>query len=491
MPIRRALIAFAFLPFLASADVHYTLTADPQNKSVRVTITLDKPNPEESFHIPAWCPGFYFLQHFEKKISDFKAVDPSGADLKVDHSKDPRGWTVSDPEQKPITVSYRVLGDDPGLGFFGTSVLSKTAFVNGASAFMYVDGRLTELTNLKITVPEGWDVATPADPDDRGGYKASGYDEMTDHPIQMGLFEVRKFEQGGIPYEVVFVSPDQKYQPDLDAETARIKAIALPALKLFGSASFKRYIFFIHLAVGNFNGGLEHRACNVQAVRNTKPLDIDDLAAHEYFHAWNVKQIRPKILGPFDYTKEQRTANLWFAEGVTDYYAKITTYRSGLHDENWLLGQLSDQVSQLQHSRDRLRFTLADCSRLTWDDTGFSYGDLSYYVKGLLVGWIFDAVIRDATDGEKSLDDVMRLMYQRYHLPQPGFDEGGILAAINEVSGADFTQLYNQMVNSTLELPYDLLEKIGIKVDPSNGDVSMAENASAHASNLGKSWLAR
>ncbi|MFI5387456.1 MAG: hypothetical protein ACHQ50_15215, partial [Fimbriimonadales bacterium] len=297
--------------------------------------------------------------------------------------------------------------------------------------------------------------------------------------------------QAGIPFEVVFVSTDQQYRPNLDEETARLKAIALPALKMFGGASFKRYIFFIHLAIGNFSGGLEHRACNVQAVRSTRPLDIDDLAAHEYFHAWNVKQIRPKILGPFDYTKEQRTANLWFAEGVTDYYAKITTYRSGLQDLNWLLRDLGSQVANLQHGTNRLRYTLADCSRLTWDDSGFGYGDLSYYVKGLIVGWIFDAVIRDATEGEKSLDDVMKLMYKRYQLPQPGYEEGGVLAAINEVSGSDYTLLYNRMVNSTDELPYEVLEKIGITVDANTNNVTVDPQASARAVEFRRAWLAR
>ncbi len=491
MPLRRALLALGLLPSVCLADLHYTLAPEPDNKSVRVTVTVDNPKLEEDFRIPAWCPGFYFLQTYQRKISDFKAVDPSGADLHVSHDEGSREWKVSDPDQKPITASYRVLGDDAGLGFFGTNVRPKTAFVNGPSAFMYVVGRLTEPTKLKVSLPEGWDVSTPADPDEGGGYKANGYDEMIDHPIQMGLFERRKFELSGIPFEVVYVSLDQQYRPNLDEETARLKAVAAPAIKLFGGAGFKRYTFFIHLAVGNFSGGLEHRACNVQAVRGSRPLDIDDLAAHEYFHAWNVKQIRPKILGPFDYTKEQRTANLWFAEGVTDYYAKITTYRSGLQDQRWLLRELGGQVAGLQRSQNRLKFSLADASRLTWDDSGFGYGDLSYYTKGLLVGWIFDALIRDATDGEKSLDDVMRLMFKRFRLPQPGYEEGGILTAINEVSGSDFSQLYSIMVNSTEELPYDQLEKIGVTVDPANGNVTLNPNAGDKASGLRKAWLNR
>jgi len=491
MTIRPAFAALALFPTLCLADVRYTLAPEVTSKTVRITVGVDQPGTEESFRIPAWCPGFYFLLPYQEKISDFKAVDSNGVSLKVDHSQDVREWTVSDPDKKPMVVSYRVLGDDPGLGFFGTSVLPHTAFVNGPSAFMYAVGRLKERTALRINLPEGWEVATAADLDEKGGYKATDYDELIDHPIQMGHFETRKFVQGGIPFEVVFVAPDQKYNPNLDSETERLKAIALPALKLFGGAQFKRYIFFIHLAVGNFDGGLEHRACNVQAVANARTLNIDDLAAHEYFHAWNVKQIRPRMLGPFDYTAEQRTANLWFAEGVTDYYAKITTYRSGLKDRSWLLHDFSGQVSALQHSANRKSYTLADASKLAWEHGGFGIGDLSYYVKGLLVGWIFDALIRDATDGEKSLDDVMRLMYKRYHLPQPGYDENGILSAINEVTGGDYTELYNQMVNSTEELPYNLLERIGISVDLDSGIATADQKVSGKPADLRKSWLDR
>jgi predicted metalloprotease with PDZ domain len=458
---------------------------------VRVTITLSDPKAEESFAIPAWCPGFYFIQHYEDKISDFKAVDPSGNPLKVAHSSSSRQWTVADPNGDPMTVSYRVLGDDPGLGFFGTSVLSHTAFVNGPSAFMYAAGRLQEPTKLNVKVPPGWKIATPMDPASEGQYRASGYDELIDHPIQMGQFETRHFIQGGIPFEVVFVSRDQQYRCNLDEETERLKVLSLPALKLFGNAQFKRYTYFIHLAVGNFNGGLEHRASNVQAIQNGRPLNIDDLAAHEYFHAWNVKQIRPKLLGPFDYSKEQRTGNLWFAEGVTDYYAKITTYRSGLQDQTWLFRELGNQIAELQRGNTRKQYSVAEASRQCWEFGGFGVKDLSYYVKGLLIGWIFDAVIRDATDGDKSLDDVMKLMYKRHQLPAPGYEESGVLAAINEVSGSDFTALYNRMVNTTDELPYELLGKLALTVDSRSGRVLLDESAPQKAMGLRKAWLNR
>ncbi len=489
MPFRRALLTLALLPAIAAADLHYTLAPEPQHKSVRVTIVVEKPNATETFRIPAWCPGFYFLLNYEKKISDFKAVDGAGKELAVEHGFDPRQWTVKDPSKKPITISYRVLGDDPGLGFFGTSVIAHTAFVNGPSAFMYDPERLTEPVSLKVTLPDRWDIATSMD-SAPGGYKASGYDELADHPIQMGHFERRKFEIKRVPFEVIFVSKDQQYRPNLTDETERLRRLSAPAIELFGGAPFKRYVYIFHLAVGDFNGGLEHRASNTQAINNTRPLGIDELATHEYFHAWNVKNIRPKVLGPFDYTRPNRTSNLWFAEGVTDYYAYLTAYRTGLHDANWLMRSISGQIRDLQRSKVRLQKTLAQSSSETWENGGFGIGDLSYYTKGLLVGWIFDAAIRGATNGQKSLDDVMRLMYARYRLPQVGYAEDGILNAINEVGGTDFTELYHRMVDSTDDLPYEQVRQMGLVLDPDLNAV-FDVSADTKAVKLRNGWLSR
>jgi len=218
------------------------------------------------------------------------------------------------------------------------------------------------------------------------------------------------------------------------------------------------------LEIGNFSGGLEHRACNVQAVANSTELHLDDLAAHEYFHAWNVKQIRPLILGPFDYTQPQRTGNLWFAEGVTDYYSKLHTYQSGLQNEDWLKSQLLGQIEDLQNGHTRKVKTVEESSRECWNSDGFGLGDLSYYTKGLLAGFIFDAAIIDATSGTKTLDDLMRLLYLQHKLPKPGYGEDDLRVAINDVAGQDLSDLYNKMIRSTEDLPYGLLRKIGLRV---------------------------
>lgn len=460
--MKRLLPFLLGLPVFAHADLHYTLEPLPKAQSVRVSITMDQSNARESFRIPAWTPGMYLLMKFQDKISDVKATDPHGKVLAIEKVEG-RKWVVSNPAKTPITLSYRVLGDDPGLGFFRVNVRDDKAYVNGAAAFMYADGRLLEKTTLKLKLQDGWDVATGME-EDGTGYRADGYDEFIDHPLQLGKFTRRKFTVQGVPYEAIYVAPDNDVRCDVDVETERLRKLSIPTMKMFGGASFKKYLFIIHLAVGDFSGGLEHRACNVQAVSNSKPLNLDELAVHEYVHAWNVKQIRPKVLGPFDYTKEVRTGNLWFSEGVTDYYGFMHTYASGVLDEKWLLSSLAGQVNELERGRTWHSKTVEDASRENWDNGGFGVGDLSYYTKGLLIGWIFDSVIRSSTNGQKSLDDVMRLLYTRHKLPNPGFDDDGIMAAISEVAGRDLSSLYKDMVRSTKPLPYDLLGEMGIKV---------------------------
>jgi len=501
--MKRLLPLLLCVPAFACADIHYTLEPMTAAKSVRVAVTMDSSGVKEVFRIPAWTPGMYELMKYQEKVSDVKAANPDGGVLTVTPTLDKRGWEVANPTGKPITVSYRVLGDDPGLGFFGVNVNDKQAYVNGAAAFMYVDGHLTDKTTLALKLPIGWDVATAMEPGS-GGWKADGYDEFIDHPLQLGEFTRKRFTVEGVPFEAIFVAPDGQIRCNPDVEAERLRKLSIPTMKMFHGSAFKKYLYIIHLSIGNFSGGLEHRACNVQAVSNVKPLNLDELAVHEYVHAWNVKQIRPKVLGPFDYTKECRTGNLWFAEGVTDYYGTMHTYASGVLDEAWLLGALGQQVSDLEHGKTRLTKTVEDSSRETWDNGGFGVGDLSYYTKGLLIGWIFDAEIRSLTHGAKSLDDVMRLLYARCKLPNPGYDEDGLMATINEVAGKDLSGLYRDMVRSTKGLPYGLLKDLGMLVitpgqEIPGGNGAKADqfmvvkdpDASAKVSQLRSAWLKR
>jgi len=441
--------------------VRYRAEPIPAAQTLAVSVSVDAPAPRQTFVIPGWTPGYYQLRRSDLKISDVRATTEDGRPLKVSRSGT-LGWTVDSSNAKRLVLSYRVLADDPGLGFFGVSVAKDQAFINGPAAFMYPEGRASEGTELRLKLPEGWDVATGMDKRD-DAYVAGDYDELVDHPLQLGRFVRRTFDVEGVPFEAVFVA-EAKPAVNTAMETERLKRLSEPVVRMFGGAPFKRYVYIIHLAVGEFSGGLEHRASSVVALPNAARLDADDLFVHELFHAWNVKQIRPRILGPFDYTKPARTGALWFAEGVTDYYARRLVYQSGLRDEKWLFDQLAAEITMLELGETQRVKSVAAASRETWEDSGFGVGDLSYYNKGFILGLVFDAVLRGSTDGRKSLDDVMRLMYERYRYPKAGYSDDGILLALNEVSGRDLTNLYRQLVDEPKPVPYALLKQIGMRL---------------------------
>ncbi len=332
---------------------------------------------------------------------------------------------------------------------------------------MYAVGRKTEPDTLAIHPPAGWQIADSLHESSYGHYVAqSGYDEFIDCPIQLGTFVKKNFSVRGVPFHVIFVKGSQPILCDMNKIKQMLQTVSAPAIDLFRGAPFKHYTYYIHLVVGSFAGGLEHRNCTVIALNDDPNLDFPAIAAHENFHAWNVKRIRPFELGPFDYNKPADTSQIWWSEGVTDYYSDILTYRSGLENQNWLLSSIRDRVIGLQHASGRHQVTLAQCGRDTWRADGFSSGGLNYYTKGYLVGWLLDCAIRSYTHGAKSLDDVMRMMYQKYHLPLPGFKKGDILKTINQVVGSQdaFDKIYRLMVHSTAELPYSIARSLGMQV---------------------------
>lgn len=459
--MRRFPCLLALLPAVCLADLQYTVSPNPNSKSIVVEITVpDAKNPE--FRIPAWCPGFYFLQSYEKKISDVKAVDESGRSLTV-RKADTRGWKVES-AGGIVKFSYSVKGDDAGLGFFGTNVRDDKAFINGPSALMYVEGRLAEAAKLSLNLPSGWDVATGM-AKNGDHFEAGGYDELIDHPIQMGKFIRESITVNGYPVDVVFVAINNEVRCDTKKEAARIQTLLEPAITMFGELPQKRYVVLLHLAIGSFSGGLEHRASTCIAIPNGKPLNIDTLLTHEYFHTWNVKHIRPAILGPFDYKQECRTANLWFAEGVTDYYANVTAYRTKFHDSSWLIDVMSEELQVYMLGSERKKTSLADACKQTWEFGGFGKRDLDYYNAGLLAGLMLDCAIRGATQGSRSLDDVLKKLYASHKLPQAGYPEDGILKAVNEVAGKDLSNLYRTMIQTTDEWPFAAtMNEIGLRV---------------------------
>lgn len=461
---RACLAAFyVLLAGLASGEVSYFVSPEPHLGTLRVRIELSDPRPREEFRIPAWCPGFYVLRNYERKIEDVRAVDAEGRPLPIRPS-DRRGWWVENPSRSQFSLSYRVRGDDAGLGFFGVRVDPSRTFVNGPAAFLYVEGRAEEPVRVRLDLPDGWDVATSLEADEEGWYRAESYDELIDSPFQLGEFERHRFRVGLTPFEAVFVSRRGTFRADLDHETRVLERVSREVVRLFGPPPFERYVFILHLAVGDFAGGLEHRSGTVLALPDRRPLDSAHLAAHELLHVWNGKHLRPRALGPFDYRGPNRTRDLWFVEGVTDYLAYLVTYRAGFLDRRALLEAFEDRLAAHFASRTRRLKTLEEVSWEAWEHGGFGQGDLNYYVGGLVAGLLLDAALRARSHGTTSLESFVRDLFEGHRLPRPGYEEGELRRAFERAGGPFLADLYDRSVRSTSDPPYELLREIGLRV---------------------------
>jgi len=452
-------------------------------RKFRIAITVPmKPTrgePKESnvsLSIPAWSPGYYQILNFQKDVSGFTAVDDKGKTLKVTNP-DERTWTVLG-GQGAIHATYEVTAKDAGFGFFGSHIDEKTGYINGASALMYVVNGKTLPVSITYRLPRDWKLASTLDPDDQrsvGGqsFKAGDYDELIDCPAQMGQFERLDFTVKGTPFSAVLVGADKVDKPVMTDVLSRVSEAGVG---VFGYAPFKRYTYFIHFAMGNFGGGLEHHnstVLNVGKEIGADPHNLTDLAAHEFFHAWNVKRLRPAVLGPFDYTQKVRTGALWFAEGVTDYYANVLPRMAGFTKESDFRAEMANRIRQLQHNESRLRISVEEASQKSWEGGSFGFGGLSYYLKGSLIGLLLDVKIRVATDNAKSLDDVMRLLDERYGKKGVGYEENALLNAVNEVSGEDLSDFYNRYIRGTDEIPWNsILRTAGLTYEEGSNKVA-------------------
>lgn len=425
--------------------------------------------------IPTWTPGWYQTMPYSEGIRDLQAENEHGEALQI-QSLTHYSWRIETGGAQTVRLRYRVQANDEGMGFFGVAIGEHHAYINGAAAFVYEMDSKKAPHEVRFQLSTGWQVATAMDfttqsdqrafGDKEDTFVAPNYDELIDSPIQMGRFEVRDFRVRGVPMRVVFASESGNILCNMERVTADFQRIASVGIDLFGGAPFKRYLFIVHLSGHGFGGGLEHLSSTVLNVPDQRDLNINGLAAHEYFHAWNVKRIRPKVLGPFDYTQPVRTRALWWCEGVTDYYASLLLVRAGLIGDRAFWQDMEREILTLENNPARERVSAEDASWNVWEGNGMGYGGLSYYNKGKVIGFLLDVYIRGVTGNRKSLDDVMRFLMERYAYPRPGFEENGILEAINRMVARDVSDLYRRMVQSTEPLPYDeILPYAGFRLE--------------------------
>jgi predicted metalloprotease with PDZ domain len=432
--------------------------------------------------LPVWTPGSYLVREHSRHVEALAASTPEGAPLAVDKVRKNR-WRVSLANPAPaaasvpapahVIVRYRVYARD--LSVRTNFVDADIAVLNGAATFVTAAGGESLAHEVTLVPAAGWSAgvtALPVHPDGaEHHYLASDYDALVDAPIVAGSPEVDEFAIDGVRHRVATFLAGARW--DNARLTRDIETIARTQARFWGGMPYPGYVFLGVLGGGS--GGLEHASSTLML---GNPLQTRKeyrrwlgLASHELFHAWNVKQLRPHELGPLDWDGEMYTRSLWVVEGLTSYYGDLLLRRAGLLDDAQYLGELSRRIEAVQSAPGRLVQSLAQSSYDAWielyrpDENSANTG-ISYYHKGATVGFLLDAEIRRRTGGRRSLDDVMRLAYQR-HAGTGGYTPEQIRALAGEVAGGDLGGFFARAVDSAEELDFEpALAYFGLRFEP-------------------------
>jgi predicted metalloprotease with PDZ domain len=453
-------------PHFASATISYQLSlTDPGQHLFHVTINIPDVHREVQVQMPAWN-ALYEIRDFSSRIEQVGAF--SGSHPLEMEKVDKLTWRIRG--DGIVTVRYAIYWDSPGP--FASQLNQEHAFINPAMVFMYVPGRRNESIFLALQdMPVQWDVATALN----SGAFASGrfmahtivapnYDAFADGPIEIGTF---KFFQitGTKPSITVAIHGDEWKQGDVENT---LRKICEYEVDLMRGAPYDRYLFIFHIgkAAQGSGGGMEH--ANSTAINIGSQAQLAGVSAHEFFHLWNVKRIRPASLEPIDYTHEQYSRALWFAEGVTSTYGRFAQLRSGLWSKQDFYADLAQQINELE-SRPANRWQSAEQSSLdTWLDKYDYYNgpefSVSYYTKGQVLGDLLDILIRDRTNNERSLDDVMRKMNENFAEEGKTYrDSLDVRLTAEEVAGGSFEDFFQKYIANAEPLPYQsVLAKAGL-----------------------------
>ena len=489
--------------------------AHPGAHLFKITLTIAAPDAAGCrLSLPAWIPGSYMIREFARNIVCINAH--SGRVRKpVKLTKlDKHTWQAASCAG-PLTLEYEVYAWD--LSVRAAHLDESHAFFNGSSVFLCVAGREHARHEVEIVRPAGpayarWRVATALARSgntvayDFGRYQAASYDELIDHPVELGTFSLIEFSACGVPHAIAITGPHDCGMARLAAD---LKRVCETQIRLFHGARaaprdvpFERYVF-LTLAVGEGYGGLEHRASTALiCARNDLPhaglkktsegyRTFLGLCSHEYFHAWNVKRIRPAAFTPYDLTRENYTRQLWAFEGITSYYDDLMLLRAGLISLSEYLDTVAKTIRSVLRGSGRLKQPVGDSSFDAWtkfyrQDENAPNAIVSYYAKGALVALCLDLLLRAGSGGHASLDDVMRKLWREYGALDMGVPEGGVEQAAFDVGGpplrGTLAAFFRNAIDGTGELPLTtLLHQAGfdLQVTPGTAPALGARTAAA------------
>jgi predicted metalloprotease with PDZ domain len=471
-------------------DVH---PVDPGAHLFEVTCRVNRPDSDgQAFSLPAWIPGSYLIRDYARHVI---AVSAHSDDEAVALRKiDKHSWRAA-PVAGPLLIRATIYAND--MSVRGAYLDTDHAFFNGVCLFFRMHGMEEERCVVHIAAPTGarkdvavagnkaWVVATSMDrltgnDEDFGAFVALSYDELIDHPVMMGKLTCIRFDVAGTSHVVAFAG---HVDADLNRLQTDIQKICAGHIKMFGGPPpFSRYVFLVTLMNGGY-GGLEHRnssalICAHSDLPSRSRADIPDgyrkflgLVSHEYFHLWNVKRIKPAEFVPYQLDQEAYTRQLWVFEGITSYYDDLGLLRGELVSAEAYLELLGQTLTRVYRSGGRRRQTLEESSFDAWikfyqQDENAPNAIVSYYSKGAMVALALDLELRLKTDGRCSLDDVMRVLWEKYgHDSSRGLPEHGFELLAEEVSGLNLAPFFKQSLRTTVDPPVGiLLAQFGVRL---------------------------
>ena len=450
---------------------YFVRVEKPHLQMFHVEMVIEEITESEiTLTLPAWTPGSYLIRDFSKNVRKFAAYGKDGEPLE-NKKKDKLSWKVSTGGRTELRISYSVYADE--LSVRTSHMDASHAFILGTSLFMYMEGYKDQTVEVDLHLPEGWHATTALDKIGNDRYRATNYDILVDSPIEAGTHEDYSFTIDGKEHVIALYGLKGI---NFERQVADMKKIAETAIKVFEHVPFKRYVFIIHAYPGAQGGGLEHsNSCVISTdIYNAIPGEKYDrflsVVSHEYFHAWNVKRIRPVELGPFNYREENYTTLLWFSEGFTEYFGNLILYRSGLIDRKRYFELISDMIHDIESLPGALETSLADSSFDTWirlykpspDDLN-SY--ISYYLKGNAAGLLLNINMIASTSGSVTIDSLMKALYDRFRRDGKGITEKDIINVANDLTSADFRDFFQKYIRGTDKVDFDSeLSKVGLSI---------------------------
>ena len=457
----------------ALTPIRYTLTFPAPHThyiEVEAQVPTDR-HPVVELDMAVWTPGSYLVREYARNVEQVTA-ESGGKSLGITKTLKNR-WRIETGGAPEIVVRYRVYGRE--MTVRTNFVDADFALLNGAPTFLTLAGdRGPRPHEVTLQLPANWKTSISSLPDAPGGaahrYRAPDYDTLVDSPIVAGNPAIYTFTVQGVPHFIVNAGEGGIWDGQKTVDDVR--KIVETVAGFWGTVPYEKYVFFN--LITEANGGLEHKnACTLMTSRwksRTRRGYVDwlTLVSHEFFHAWNVKRLRPAELGPFDYDRENPTRSLWVAEGLTSYYGDLLAARAGVISRDEYLGELGNLVAELQSTPGRLSTSVEDASFDAWiryyrPDENSPNVSISYYTKGAVVGFLLDLEIRRTTNGGKSLDDVMRLAWQRYSGLR-GFTPDEFRALASEVAGQDLSAWLHQALSATTELDYSNVSWLGLRI---------------------------